>query len=103
MNKLTCVKFVLNAYVAFAVIEKHDMSFYSCYKEECIGRLDFCPNQPKYIGWSGLYKANHESCLLKPIYWKGKDAIIKPKGAEVVHIWGQQKAIKKRISRDNRL
>lgn len=83
--------------------DKHEMSSHSCYEKECMESSVFCLYPPKCIVCGGPHEADHESCLLKPVYSKVKGAITKPKGAEVARIWGQLKAIRERTIRDNRL
>lgn len=47
--------------------------------------------------------ADYEDCPLKPVYSKAKGTIIRPSGAEVSQIRGQQKVLRTRLIRDNRL
>lgn len=83
--------------------DKHDASYHSCTEEECKDSLKACPHPPKCIVCSGPHTANFEHCPLKPAYSKPKGSMRRLGGADVSQIRGQQKLIRDRVVRENRI
>ena len=83
--------------------DKHDASNHSCTEEECKDSLKACPYPPKCIVCSGPHTANFEHYPLKPVYSKPKGSMRRLGGADVSEIRGQQKLIRDRVVRENRI
>ena len=83
--------------------DKHDASDHSCTEEECKDSLKACPQPPKCIVCNGPHTADFEQCLLKPMYSKTKRSIKRLGGADVSQIRRQQKLIRERVVRENRI
>ncbi len=82
---------------------RHTTEGHICLDNECAKSTSLCPHLPKCIICGGAYRAEHESCPLRPVYFKAKGIIRKPERSEIARIRGQQKTIRDRITRDNQL
>ncbi len=83
--------------------DNHDASDHSCTEDECKDSLETFPHPPKCIVCNGSHTADFEHCLLKPIYSKPKVSIKRLGRADVSQIREQQKLIRGRVVRDNRI
>ena len=72
-------------------------------EEECKDGKRLCPHPPKCIVCNGLYVVDYVHCPLKPVYLKVKGSVKRHNGAEVLRIRGQQKLVRNRVIRENRL
>ncbi len=83
--------------------DKHDARDHSCTEEQCKDGLKAYPHPPKCIVCNGPHTADFKRCPLKPVYTKPKGSIKRLSGADVSQICAQQKLIRERVVRENRI
>ncbi len=83
--------------------DKHSFSAHKCEEDDCKDGNPPCPHPPKCIVCNGPHQASYEECPLRPAYSKAKGSIQKASGPEVSRIRGQQKLLRDRLTRDNRM
>ena len=83
--------------------DKHFTSMHCCIEEECKDGVEHCPHPPRCIVCSGPHITSYEQCPFRPVYSKLKGSIKRPDGPEVLRIRGQQKPVRNRVIRENRL
>lgn len=83
--------------------DKHFTSMHCCIEDECKDGVEHCPHPPRCIVCSGPHITSYEQCPLRPVYSKLKGSIKRPDGPEVLRIRGQQKIVRNRVIRENRL
>ena len=83
--------------------DKHSFSAHKCEEDDCKDGNPPCPHPPKCIVCSGPHQASYEECPLRPTYSKAKGSIQKASGSEASRVRGQQKLLRDRLTRDNRM
>lgn len=83
--------------------DRHHTSVHRCKEEECKDGTGQCPHPPRCIVYNGPHITSYEQCPLRPVYSKLKGSIKRPDGPEVLHTRGQQKLVRNRVIKENRL
>ena len=83
--------------------DKHSFSVHKCEEDDCKDGNLPCPHPPKCIICSGSHQTSYEKYPLYPAYSKAKGSIQKVSGSEALRIRSQQKLLRDRLTRDNRM
>lgn len=83
--------------------DRHEASNHVYMEEECKDGSAVYPHPPKCIVCNGPHRADFDHCPLKPVFSKLQGSVKKPAGLNIVQVREQQKLIRDRVIRENRM